>query len=157
MHTQKLYGSSDDLVCLSGDVDDELPGGDKPTYVRFSTGTSAKVWYDDDGVWKVELLTAGRAETRKLHGLPDDADDSQKHNDEDAPNYSDVLVIKSKDPITLEAHGRKPLKEPPPGLAKAKAVIECLDSFGGFDEWWHDIQQDDKNEILEKLAKLLHP
>lgn len=158
MHTQKLYGSSDDLVGLSGDVNDELPGGESPTYVRFSTGTYAKIHYGSRGVWEIEVLDVGDAGTQKLFGLPDvhfNEDHAQHHKDDDAPSYSDVLIIQSAKPITLEAYSRKPLKAPSPGLAKAKAVIALLDARRGFGDWWGDIEVDDQNDTLEALAKLL--
>lgn len=158
INIQKVYGSSDDLVELEGCVRDELQGGDEPTYVRFTNGTYAKVVYSDEGVWRVEVIAKGTGTVRRLYGLPDDSDgdlSKQAHGDPDAPSYSDVLIIESDCPIELESWGRKPLKSPAPGLATAKRIIDVLDGFGGFDRWWHDIDQDDKTEILEAIAKVV--
>lgn len=157
-YTQKVYGTSDDLVELKGCVDAELSGGDEPTYVRFTDGTYAKVIYGDEGVWRVEIIAKGTGTVRRLYGLPDDSDgdlSKQAHGDPDAPSYSDVLIIESERPIELESWGFKLLKEPSPGLTTAKRIIDVLDGFGGFDGWWHDIDQDDKTEILEAIAKVV--
>ncbi len=157
-YTQKVYGSSDDLVELEGCENDELQGGGDPTYVRFTNGTYAKVVYSDEGVWRIEILAKGNGTVRRLYGLPDDSDGDlpkQAHGDPDAPSYSDVLIIESDQPIEMESWGRKPLKELSSGLATAKRVIDVLDGFGGFDGWWHDIDQDDKVEILEAIAKVV--
>ncbi len=152
-YTAKLYGSSDDLVEAAGE---ELNHMDGPLFVRFTNGTYAKIAYVESGIWRIEVLATGRGKVRQLYGMPDDQDDCpQAHGDKDAPIYSDVLIISSEEPIELESHGTEPLKEPSLGLPKAKAVIKLLDGYGGFDHWWGDIAQDDRNDILEALAALL--
>lgn len=164
LYTQKVYGASDDLVELAGCVREELVGGDEPTYIRFTNGTYVKVVYGPEGVWRIEELTKGNAKTRLRFGMPDGEEDMtggkhpQAHGDSDAPVYSDVLVISSEEPIELAAWGRKPLKEVSPdraqAFAKARAIIAALDARG-FDAWWHDIDQDDKAEVLEELAAIV--
>lgn len=53
--TVKIYGASDDLVEVEGDVPgcNEYAAFDAPRYVEFSTGDVFKVWYDDEGCWRV--------------------------------------------------------------------------------------------------------
>ncbi len=158
-HVQKLYGSSDDLVELAGTIKDEINVYDEPLYLRFDNGTHLKAAYAKDGCWRLETLERGTVRSiRKLVGLPDDPETEgspQLHGDADAPSYSDVIVIETAEKLELVGHGSKPVKPPSPGLARAKRVIDFLGDRKGFDHWWHDIEQDDKNEILEGLAKLL--
>ncbi len=156
-HTQKVYGSSDDLVELSGEVSDELDGGDEDTFIRFSNGTYLAICYGDTGIWRIRVIEKGRGKLRQLYGMPDHDDgmNLQAHGDDDAPTYSDVLIIESPDPIEVEGWGRKPLAAPRAGLSKAKAVIKMLEGRKGFDHWWHDIDQDDKTEILGEIARIV--
>lgn len=150
---QKVYGASDDLVELEGCVREELAGGDEPTYVRFTNGTYLKIVYGPEGIWRIEVLAAGRGKLQKLFGMPDDEDNPQAHHDKDAPIYSDVLIIRSEEEIKLESWGRKPLKEASPGRAKAQKIVAALDA--GFDRWWCNVEEDDKNGILDAIAKII--
>ncbi len=153
-HTAKLYGSSDDLVYAA---EEEL-GANDPLYVRFTNGTYAKIAYVESGIWRIDLLAAGRGKVRKLHGMPDDQDDCpQAHGDKDAPIYSDVLIISSEEPIEVEQYGEKPLKEPPAGLAKAKQVFKALESFDGFEFFSSELEPDQYNAALEAVAKVIAP
>lgn len=82
-----VYGYSDDLIELEGDIREEFdvymdysPSG----YLAFSNGVLLRVVYDEDGVWRFTVLS----------------DDSNTvtvkqcvvNNPEDA--YSDVVIIK---------------------------------------------------------------
>lgn len=62
MQTIKIYGASDDLVEVVGDVPgcDEYGFYDKPAFVELSTGDVFKVEYTERGVWTVEHHQAGR-------------------------------------------------------------------------------------------------
>lgn len=152
-YTVKLHGVSDDLIDAAGE---EMNLGEGPIWVRFTNGTYAKITYAETGIWRIQVLANGRGKLRQLYGMPDDQDDCpQAHGDKDAPIYSDVLIISSEEPITLEDYGKQPLKEPSPGRAKAKQVIELLEGRKGFDHWWADIEQDIRNDVLEALARLL--
>lgn len=160
VHTAKLYGTSDDCVEITGESAEELNVIDEPAYIRFTNGTYAKIEYAAEGIWRIEVLAAGRGKLRKLFGMPDNRDikedgpNPQAHNDTDAPVYSDVLVISSEEPIEMETWSRKPLNEVPAALAYAKRIIMALDDRGGFDHWWHDIAEDDKYEILTEISKI---
>ncbi len=152
-HTVKIYGASDDLIELEGDVDSELSGGDEPTYLLFSTGTQVKVWYGDDGVWEIEIVEDPQKAIASLgHGIPDDVTEGG-HGDPDASSYSDILTLRSDRKIELVSHGTKPQKALK-NRDKAQKVIDILDSRGGFDGWWYDVEEDDKNEILAEIAAL---
>ncbi len=155
LYTQKIYGCSDDLVELKGEVNEEFNCFDKPIYARFSTGTYVKVEYNKEGLWRIEVLNEGKSvKLRKLYGIPDSDDEGpahQSHCDKDAPVYSDVLIIESETPITLENWGNKPLKEPSPGLAKANKIMAALDGYLSLD----GVDQDTKTEILEEIAGII--
>ncbi len=49
-----IYGLSDDLVEVEGEIGDEWGGGDDPSFVVLSTGDRFSVTYGDRGVWVVE-------------------------------------------------------------------------------------------------------
>ncbi len=153
-YTAKLYGSSDDLVEAA---DKELNIGNGPIWVRFTNGTYAKIAYVESGIWRIDVLAAGRGKVRKLFGMPDDddADCPQAHGDKDAPIYSDVLIISSEEPIEVDQYGEKPLKEPPAGLAKAKQVFKALEQFDGFESFSHELDPADYTAALEAVAKVI--
>lgn len=82
----KVYGTSDDLIELEGDVRGEVgyygSGPEEPGTLFFSDGTVLDVWYgkkDHEGVWAVNPRRAGP--------LFDRVDVCT---DEDATPYSDV-------------------------------------------------------------------
>lgn len=65
----KLYGHSDDCVCLDGDIKDELHPYDdeKGMYIAFSDGTLVHIKYgldagDPDG-WTIRILAQGNPST----------------------------------------------------------------------------------------------
>ena len=60
MSTQ-LYGASDDLVELEGDLSEEFSGGDKPCLLIFSDGTVLTIKYGKEhlAVWAITLIEQG--------------------------------------------------------------------------------------------------
>lgn len=161
LYTQKVWGSSDDIVELSGGVETELDGGDEPIYLRFTNGTYLKIVYTNEGLWRIEVLAAGRGKLRKLFAMPDDRDveedgpNPQAHSDKDAPVYSDVLIIDSEEPIELESWDRKPLGTPVGNLSAAKEVFKALERFDGFEFFTHELEQTDYNAALAAVAKVV--
>ena len=58
----KIYGASDDLIEIEGDMRDELcHSGDEPVLLGFSDGTILRVWYDEDGIWRIIRVSGGSA------------------------------------------------------------------------------------------------
>lgn len=58
----RIYGASDDLIEIDGDVRGETDGGDEPTTLMCSDGTVLVVRYgkpDLGGVWAVEVKEKG--------------------------------------------------------------------------------------------------
>lgn len=60
----KIYGASDDLIEFEGDVYGEVGAiaagdSDTKTMVFCSDGTILRVRYDDDGLWRFDLISKG--------------------------------------------------------------------------------------------------
>lgn len=79
----KIYGASDDLIELRGQIDEEFNGGhyddDDPNaadILAFSDGTLLEVKYDSDGIWRIKQLVAGACEFQhKAGSVVDDTPD----------------------------------------------------------------------------------
>lgn len=163
-HSLIVYGASDDLVEIDGDINEEFDSGDVPTYLLFNDGTQLKIEYDkdNDACWGIEIVTHGNGVLSPIvKGF--DEENAQvrpsRHPGTDIGSYSDYITLNWDQPLKLLKHGHRKLSVPKPEEAKAtvlaEQVISYLESRGGFDHWWDDIQDDDKNEIVEGLARLL--
>lgn len=93
-----VYGSSDDLIEVEGDIREELTAIESPSYVALSNGVALKLRYDEDGCWRINLV-AGSGVTI----TPADGPDSD--------NYSDRATVDGD--VTWVVHGE--------GWARAKA------------------------------------
>ena len=68
-NTTTIYGCSDDLIELEGQLHEELnPRGDEPSLLAFSDGTLLQMWYDEDGIWRIKRLMAGSCEYKHEDG-----------------------------------------------------------------------------------------
>ena len=77
-----IYGASDDLVELDGDIRDEIGCYDEPNMkLAFSDGTVLSVKYDDDGCWRVNRVAEGTAAMEKVDAEGPDG------------NYSDRVTL----------------------------------------------------------------
>lgn len=77
----KIYGASDDLVEIGGDIYDEFNPADTDDFLlAFSDGTVLRGKYD--GVWRFVRHSTGSAAMEKVEA-PEDDDD----------NYSDVVTL----------------------------------------------------------------
>jgi hypothetical protein len=86
----KVYGASDDLIEIEGDVYDEISHYDRVTRLNFSDGTALDVKYgklnskkEVIGVWNVDVIEEGSLFYYKTECL-----------DEDADIYSDIVFFK---------------------------------------------------------------
>lgn len=156
-HMVQVYGASDDLIELEGDVSEEFSVSG-PYHLLFSDGTQLRIDYapDNTACWRIEAVSRG---TATITHHPGSEDENFHHRDSDVSPYSDLVTLSSDEPLTLLSHGVRRQKAPSPAeapaRAKADAVIKYLDGFGGFDHWWSDIAPDDKNQILDGLTALL--
>lgn len=67
--TVSITGYSDDLIEVDGDISAEFtcPSDDK-AYLGFSDGTLLKIWYDEDGIWRINRLVDGLSYYSKEEG-----------------------------------------------------------------------------------------
>lgn len=86
MKTVTVYGASDDLIELEGDIRDEISPNnneeDNPTKLAFSDGTVLSVVYDKDGCWRVNRVAEGTAKMKKVEAEGPDTD-----------NYTDRVTL----------------------------------------------------------------
>lgn len=87
MSEVKVYGASDDLIEIDGDIEEEFSwykGDDEPAYLGFSDGTVLRIIYDETGLWKIMTINKGRATVERTFEATDSGSD----------NYSDIVVLK---------------------------------------------------------------
>lgn len=84
MSTVTVYGASDDLIEIEGDLNEEFnpDSDDQGTWLIFGDGTVLDIRYDDFGVWRITRPHSGTAEMVK---------DEDPGNDED--RYSDRVTL----------------------------------------------------------------
>jgi hypothetical protein len=88
----RIYGCSDDLVVLEGDITDEICCCDKDVYLAFTDGTMMSVKYSDGGIWKIDIKNAGTP-----------IDRYEPCFDADAEIYSDQVWMKDGLKIVMSA------------------------------------------------------
>ena len=94
MEVTKIYGASDDLIEIEGQINDELNvylKDDEELPFSVSDGTKGLIKYDDEGQWRINVLDAGTLCIKKIAAVGDDA----AHAGEAAgcSSYSDVLIL----------------------------------------------------------------
>ncbi len=75
--TLRLFGSSDDLVEIEGDIIEEFvyrPDGDEPGFVGFSDGTVVTIELTRAGIWRINKLRGGHATFTKTEGTDAETD-----------------------------------------------------------------------------------
>jgi hypothetical protein len=83
MQRVTIYGSSDDLVEVEGDLSEEFSGQD--VTLVFGDGTKVRAFYHRDGVWKVSLESGPAKQV-----------EYQPATDADDENYSDRLTLEGE-------------------------------------------------------------
>ncbi len=79
----KIYGRSDDLIEIEGDIYDEIGWHpDEKCYITISDGTVISIEYADEGIWRIVMLCEGSGDPEIIYAPPDDDD-----------NYSDALIL----------------------------------------------------------------
>jgi hypothetical protein len=95
MHQLVIYGSSDDLVEVEGDIIEEFSHySEEPAYLGVSDGTMLQVTYGQDGTWTIKPYATGEGTTVEI----------QTANGED--NYSDRVTLKSERPFEFVTFGK---------------------------------------------------
>lgn len=84
MSSVTIYGASDDLIEVEGDLSEEFSpdSDDQETWLVFGDGTVLAVRYDDFGVWRITRPQVGTADFEK---------DEDPGNDEN--RYSDRVTL----------------------------------------------------------------
>ncbi len=95
MNSITIYGASDDLIEVEGDLSEEFGCYDeKENYLSFNDGTVLSVVYADDGCWRINRVVKGTAEYSKVEADGADTD-----------NYTDRVTLKGN--ITSVVYGTK--------------------------------------------------
>ena len=79
-----VYGHSDDLVEIAGDISDEVAydGGNEPMLLTFPGGTILSIRYSVSGVWRITPVHAGEFACKISLAVEDDED-----------NYTDRVTL----------------------------------------------------------------
>lgn len=78
-----IYGASDDLIEIDGDINEEFNVlGKEKSILAFSNGTVLRMEYGDDGTWQIRPLVV--TEEFEFHPAVSADDD----------NYSDTVVMR---------------------------------------------------------------
>jgi hypothetical protein len=89
-----VYGASDDLIEIEGDIREEFSASDVDgDLLAFSDGTLLRIRYTRDGVWRIETLVTAQS---TLEIVPAPANDES--------NYSDRATLTGA-PITWVVRG----------------------------------------------------
>ena len=84
----RVYGSSDDLIEIDGDINEEFVYDGEGGFLAFSDGTLLAVEYSDTGIWRFGPLNHGSAEYANDAATEDDG-----HRDNYLPAYSDIVTL----------------------------------------------------------------
>lgn len=96
-----VYGASDDLIEIEGDISDEFTyDHDEPNFLAFSDGTLIEATYTQSGRWAISVLANGDASSTKEDALSDEG----RRND-GRPAYSDVVTLVG--PVTWVVFGHQ--------------------------------------------------
>jgi hypothetical protein len=90
----KIYGESDDLVELRGDVTEEWGCFDSPGFVLFPHGVTLRIEYSPDhsGNWRITQL-AGSSDGVSIAVASGNGDPSPSRSNEHGDGYSDVATV----------------------------------------------------------------
>jgi hypothetical protein len=87
MATIEVYGASDDLIEVEGDIREEFNlAGDEGNLLAFSDGTILRIAYGDQGVWRISTVKQGMAVVDIAQAPEGDED-----------NYSDRATLTLED------------------------------------------------------------
>jgi hypothetical protein len=67
-----IYGASDDLIEVDGDITEEFNPGDDPSLIACSDGTILRVTFDHNGIWRITPVVHGTAALTVAQAPEDD-------------------------------------------------------------------------------------
>jgi len=81
----KIYGASDDLIEIEGDIREEfyLKSDEDGDFLAFSDGTILHIQYTNEGLWRITPIFKGKAKYKKEY-------EAVSGDDEE---YSDIVVL----------------------------------------------------------------
>ena len=85
--TLKIYGASDDLIEVEGEIHEEFsPLADEPSLLAFSDGTLLQIQYGagNKAFWRLQPLIYGAASYSKVEATDEDE------------NYSDIVTLEGE-------------------------------------------------------------
>jgi hypothetical protein len=145
----KIYGCSDDLIEMEGDLQDEFGSYRKPGYLTFSDGTIVKASYGktvnghEEGIWQVGLIGIGQLVSHVLTPCFDG----------DADPYSDVLELEFASKVKLLQFTNEPTEPVTPVFVMACEIDSILRDVYGQD--LSNGYGNEKKEWLKKLTEYL--
>jgi hypothetical protein len=73
----EIYGASDDLIEVVGDITEEFDGGrhNIAQLLAFSDGTLLRIRFDEEGVWRITPIRRGAATLTVVPGCDEDGTD----------------------------------------------------------------------------------
>jgi hypothetical protein len=85
-----IYGASDDLIEVDGDISEEFPAnGDEGNWLAFSDGTLLEVAYTDAGIWRINARTLSTT----TQYAKEEATSEEGTREDGKPAYSDVVTL----------------------------------------------------------------
>lgn len=94
-----IYGASDDLIEVDGDIREEFTANDGPNLLAFSDGTLLDVRYSESGVWRINALSRCASTTY----VKDEATADEGRREDGTPAYSDKVTLDGF--LTWVVHG----------------------------------------------------
>lgn len=88
----KIYGTSDDLIEIEGQMEDEINIYDCGLKIEFTDGTIVQFDYSSDGIWECVAINKG-----------DKFDYIEEHDPMDEDNYSDILYMKDSEECLIKS------------------------------------------------------
>lgn len=83
----RIYGASDDLVEVEGDITEEFSAADGDVYIATSSGAVLVASFGRSGVWRISVLHSNQ----EVHIAV------QKSEDRESGSYSDVATIEASE------------------------------------------------------------
>ena len=105
-----IYGASDDLIELDGDIYEEFTAGgdEEPNLIAFSDGTLLEVTYTDAGIWRINALSVSTGTTI----TKDEATADEGNRPDGKPAYSDVVTLNGFIVWAVFGHAWKHSRQP---------------------------------------------
>lgn len=101
----EVYGASDGLIEVEGDIREEFSYSGEARGVdvlAFSDGTLLSIEYDQNGIWRINLLASGALAYNKDEGYSDEG-----QRGDGKPAYSDVVTLSGEPEVVVRwvVHG----------------------------------------------------